>query len=139
MTNDRLEKLKSPAIGLLIAGIVNLLFGIYIVVSGLVKMQLGMVSAKGATDEERTAFLVGYWGIVILGGLGALAAPVIIYGAFSMLKGVRYRSAKAAAILAIIPAVSCFFIIGIPFGIWALKTLRKPDVRAAFSEETPAA
>ena len=57
---------------------------------------------------------------------------VVFYGAVQMLKGRRLGIAKTAAILAIIPMCSPLFVIGIPFGIWALVVLSKPDVRAAF-------
>jgi hypothetical protein len=38
---------------------------------------------------------------------------------------------KTAAVLAMIPATSCFFFLGIPFGIWALRILSKARGLAA--------
>jgi hypothetical protein len=54
-------------------------------------------------------------------------------GAIQMLKLRSYPFALAAAILAVIPW-SAAWILGLPFGIWALVILAKPDVRAIFRE-----
>jgi hypothetical protein len=56
----------------------------------------------------------------------------IAWGAWCMRRGVRYKTALAASILACIPLASPCLYVGIPFGIWAIVVLRRPDVRAAF-------
>lgn len=45
-----------------------------------------------------------------------------------------YRFARLAAVLACIPIVTPFLILGIPFGIWALRLLADPCVRSAFPD-----
>ena len=57
---------------------------------------------------------------------------LVLYGAMQMLKGRRFGMARTAAILSVIPVCSPLFVIGIPFGIWALVLLSKPEVRSAF-------
>jgi hypothetical protein len=61
-----------------------------------------------------------------------LSHVLVFYGAIQML---RFRSpgiARAAAIVAVIPICSPLYVLGIPFGIWALIVLSKPEVQAAF-------
>jgi hypothetical protein len=39
---------------------------------------------------------------------------------------------RMAAILACIPMVSPFVIVGIPFGVWSLRLLSEPEIKQAF-------
>lgn len=64
--------------------------------------------------------------------LGTLISPLIIYGATRMYAARSYAMARLAAILALIPVTSCCFVLGIPVGIWSLRVLRRPEVKAAF-------
>ena len=55
------------------------------------------------------------------------------HGAWCMRRMTGYRTAVAASIVACIPFLTPWFVLGIPFGIWALVVLRRKDVRAAFA------
>lgn len=57
---------------------------------------------------------------------------IIIKGAINMLRLRNYKTAKSAAILCMLPLCSAGFILGIPFGLWALIVLNRPTVKAAF-------
>jgi hypothetical protein len=57
---------------------------------------------------------------------------VILIGAIKMQRLQSYSWAKVAAILAVIPCVGPCYLLGIPFGIWALVVLSRPSVRQAF-------
>ena len=57
----------------------------------------------------------------------------IIAGSICMLCLKGYSGALTAAILAVIPVCSPCFVLGIPFGIWAIVLLRKPDVKERFT------
>jgi hypothetical protein len=67
------------------------------------------------------------------GVLGLVAGAVITLG------GVKMRSASSkglsltSAILAMIPVGGCC-LVGLPIGIWAIVTLGKPEVKAAFAQ-----
>jgi hypothetical protein len=65
--------------------------------------------------------------------LAALPSCFVAYGAWCMRRGIRYRVSVVASILACIPLISPMVWIGIPFGIWAVIVLRRPEVRAAFA------
>jgi len=135
MMNDPLNKLKFPAIGLIVTGVLNAVCGLYFVASCLIQYSTGALNRSFSVDSERIGFYIGFWGTAALGVLGFLVAPVIIFGAIQMLRGRSFGLSRTAAILAIIPLTSCCFVIGIPFGIWALVVLSQPDIKALFSGE----
>lgn len=70
-----------------------------------------------------TGILLGF-GTIIVGTL-------ITMGAAKMKKLNSYGFAMTACILAMIPAINCC-LLGLPFGIWALVVLNKPEVKDAF-------
>jgi hypothetical protein len=55
----------------------------------------------------------------------------VLVGAFHMVKFQSYLWAVTAAIVALLPW-SPGWVLGLPFGIWALMVLSKPEVMAAF-------
>lgn len=132
MTNDLLGKLKGPSIGLLITGVVNVLYGIYSIAYAIFQFSTNRLNTTGMDEAQRMGFYVGFWGATAIAGVSALIAPFIIYGALQMMRGRSYGLSKTASILALIPVTSCCFLLGIPFGIWALVTLGKPEIKNFF-------
>jgi tRNA A-37 threonylcarbamoyl transferase component Bud32 len=99
-----------PAVGLLVAGLINCL------------------SVIGAV-----------WGALVPGTGGLLLALwmaaqtfVIIFGAWNLMQLRSYRWAVAGSILGIITPV---VIIALPMGVWALLLLKQKEVKAAFGQE----
>jgi hypothetical protein len=45
-----------------------------------------------------------------------------------------YRMARIGSILACVPLLTPFVWLGIPFGIWALRLLRDPEIQRAFPD-----
>lgn len=125
MTNETLQKLKIPAIGLIAVGILNILFGLYFLLSAFIVAYSKIDYRDFTTEQEKFIFNIGLYGIIALGILSLLVAPVIIYGALKIMRGEKSGMTKTAAILAMIPVTSFWFILGIPFGIWALLVLSK--------------
>lgn len=133
MTSDILRKVKAPAIGLIVVGSLNIIWAI---ISIIYNLSVGLENQANLYPNDQKGFY--YAGLII--GFGILfidliIAPVIIYGAIQMMKGRKYGLSKAAAILAVIPFTSCCFLLGIPFGIWAIVVLSKPEVKAYFNGE----
>jgi hypothetical protein len=81
------------------------------------------------TTHEGQGELAG--SIVALVVWVALTAA-IIWGSIAMLRLRGYRDSMVAAVLAVIPVCSPCFVLGIPFGIWAIILLMRTDVRARF-------
>lgn len=133
--NDIISQLKMPAIGLILVGSINFLVGLLTLLSGLLRLA-GFSEDKVPTAEaERLGYYVGTGFGYGLGFFSLILAPIIIYGGMKMLSGQKLGLAKTAAILAIVPLSSCCFVLGIPFGVWALIVLRKPEVKAFFDNQ----
>jgi hypothetical protein len=66
-------------------------------------------------------------------GFIAILSALTIVGSIQMLRTKSWGLAVAASILSMINFGSCCCILGLPFGIWALVMLMKPEVKDAFS------
>jgi hypothetical protein len=119
--------LKIPAIGILVAGIVNLLAALSIVLIPVV------FPVSVADLEEPSARKI----ITLLIGVGAIVSLVLgiimLLGAARMFDLQNWGIAGIAAFGAILP-LSPGFPISLLFGIWALVVLSRQDVRTAFAD-----
>lgn len=71
-------------------------------------------------------------------GLNVLGAAVILLGGVQLLRLRGRGLGIASSVLAMIPCFSsCACVLGIPIGIWALVTLGRADVKAAFAAGGP--
>jgi sorbitol-specific phosphotransferase system component IIC len=85
-------------------------------------------------DDVTEDMMKGGFGIMVC-IVGILIDAVIILGANKMRNLDSYGFAVAASILSVIPCLSSpCFVLGMPFGIWALVVLMNEDVRNAFSD-----
>lgn len=134
MQNEILNKLKVPAIGLIVTGILNLFWGMLSVISNiyLFVTKQGHFANSFQTNAEHLGIIIG----ILITVLSLAVSPIIIYGAIQMMKGNKYKLAATSAILAIVPVTSCCFLLGVPLGIWALVVLNQPDVTAIFNGES---
>ncbi|MBT4867775.1 MAG: serine/threonine protein kinase, partial [Planctomycetaceae bacterium] len=115
-------RLKVPAIGLLVAGIVNLLATLSIVLIPVVITLLS--NGKGMGIPGPTELLVVACSLAM--------GTMLIAGAVRMFDLQSHRIAVIAAVIAVLPC-TLGFLISLPFGIWALIVLSKPDVQDAFA------
>lgn len=132
MTSEIESKIKSPAIGLIAVGILNLLLGAIFAFRIIFQAAVGQLSRPFSSEEERLYFFVGYYGVVVFALIGTAIAPILIYAGIQMLKGRKYGFARIASILAIFPVTSFCFPVGIPIGIWSFIVLRKPEIKLYF-------
>jgi predicted Zn finger-like uncharacterized protein len=120
-----------PAVALMVLGGLDL---VLIAVNVLLRLfGVGMMAAGGAggrgADSDMMANMVGG----IIGSVIGLAfAVVILLGAVKMKKLESYGLCMTACILAMLPCGNCC-LLGLPFGIWGLVVLNKPEVKEAFS------
>jgi hypothetical protein len=124
---DPSASVRPPATALIIVTIVwlvlislSMLFSGYLLTSGS--------AASGRTYSDESTIVVR----LILGVCVLVVNAVILAGAIEMRALQNYPLARAAAIMAVIPCLTPCYLLGIPFGIWALMTLIKPEVRDAF-------
>ena len=113
------SRLSRPATALIVMASTHSVFAAILLVCGTIEIVFGKMS----TTETLPLFLV----------LGQFLTLVMIaIGAAKMGFLESYSMGRVAAILACIPLVSPFMIIGIPFGIWSLRLLADPEIIQAF-------
>jgi hypothetical protein len=88
--------------------------------------------AELRNEAERTGFYIGFYGALIMPIFNLIACAIIIFGGICMVRAKGIGLARTGAILAVIPCLSPFCILGIPFGIWALIVLADANVKASF-------
>ena len=134
------SRVSGPAIGLLVTGIISLLMS-----AGSLVMHLTVVLGFRATSALPPAPSPEFQQIFTL--LNALNGPLglvsdvfsltmgslITLGAVKMKNLQSYTFAYTISILAMIPCLSPCCLIGLPFGIWALVVLSKPEIKAQFT------
>ena len=132
MSAEGLRKLKVPAIALMVSGIISGGLGVLVSLSGVLRLFIDVGEPAPVEGVERLGYITASVVLYGMGVLSVLVSPIVIYGAIQMLNGRKYVSAKFAALLSMIPLTSCFFIVAMPIGAWALVTLRKPEVKESF-------
>jgi hypothetical protein len=109
-------QIVGPAAGLLLTGVVGLLFWTILGVIGF------------ATELRHGADAVFF---LLMPALGIPAGLVLIEGARRMMRGQDHAWATGAAIWAMVPW-SPAWAIGLPAGIWTLVVLRRAEVQGVF-------
>ena len=129
--------LKGPGIALIVTSILNAAVAFIELVSGLVRLAQGDLDQPIADEAERIGFYIGTVVAYGVGVLSLIVSPLILAGGIAMVRGKSEGLIRTAAILSMVPFTSCCCIVGIPVGIWALITLKKPEVQQYFRGPTP--
>ncbi len=134
------SKVKAPAIALLVLAALGEAASLVGLASSAVSSAMfgDVLQQMRERGEEIPPFLED-----MLSGSSTLGLPLAIFNlclwplvAFGAIRMMQLRSRGlciAAAVAAMIPTQCCCGL-GIAFGIWALLTLNRDDVRAAFGE-----
>jgi predicted Zn finger-like uncharacterized protein len=116
-----------PAICLLITGILGILACLFQLVITLVDPdRFQKTYAQFGLEAPPLGVMVAI--PVVFSVLGLL----IMVAAIQMMRRRTYGLAMAGAILAMVNISNCCCVLGLPFGIWALVVLARPEVKAAF-------
>lgn len=131
-----LDKLRVPAIGLIISSVISLVMSLI----GLIKIKQAAAemeeldSILSQMNNPQLKQFIDAFGHFMSGPFGVanylfqiLIAALILTGAVKMLKLRSYELCYAAAILAVLPCITpcCGWILGLIFGIWAMTALGK--------------
>jgi len=126
-----LSQVSGPAIALLITAILGIAMNVLAL--GFNFVGRGFMPMYGMNPDftRMLQMLNGPWGSLRFLFPVAIGVLVLV-GALKMQKLASHGLATTAAILAMIPCLSPCCLLGLPFGIWALVVLNKPEVRAQF-------
>lgn len=117
--------LVAPATVLLVISILWLL----LVLASIPGQVMNLKNIDTSTPEGFGELCGNLVGLVIWIATGL----AMVLGFVSMIRLRSYRSAMAAAILSVIPCCSPCLFLGIPFGIWAIILLVRPEVKESFT------
>ncbi|HXG09601.1 MAG TPA: serine/threonine-protein kinase [Gemmataceae bacterium] len=112
------RQLRWPAIALTVVGCLAPGLGVAGIIFAVLTRSLGMV-AMGVLSILLIESVLGLFLVVSAGRMRALES---------------YGLALVGPILAVIPCASPFYLVRLPIGLWALVTLMKANVRAAFRQ-----
>src|SRR5262245_18448140 len=117
-----LSKLWLPAILLLICALLGL--SAMILAAGFIALEVLLSDTLPSEPQSAVAI------VFVIANLFVCA--LVLFGAVSMLRLRPRWGALVGAWAALIPLFGPCYLIAIPFGIWALFVLYRPDVIAAF-------
>ncbi len=141
-------KIKTPAIVLLVVGVLSLLMGLYFVLSFLtIEQQFATAEETWDNDPNLTPQQRKDLKQKLADSKDSIKAisPLVIgmmllTAVITILSSVRIMNLKSkglgavGSVLSMIPVVNgCCCVFGLPVGIWVLIALGKPEVKAGFA------
>jgi hypothetical protein len=129
-----LRLVKGPAIALIVVASLGTAYygfiGIFTLITGGVmfhqEMPANIPPQMRAIIEGAQGPLAGLINLVI-----AALNGFVLFGAIKLLRLQNFGLVMAAVIVAMLPC-QCCCLLGLPFGIWALVVLNKPEVKSQF-------
>jgi hypothetical protein len=128
--HDPSRVVRMPAVGLVITSSFWLIILVVALVLNLFYL-LGLAQMnvqQGGDFLGEAAMPMNLVGIMLM----AFVTSCVLYGSLSMMQRRNYGVAVTAAVLSVLPCFSPCFIVGIPFGLWALLLLFRPEVKYGF-------
>lgn len=128
-----LKQVKGPAIGLIVMGGLYAISCVWGIIRALFIHPDLSKFQQFNLDPQLQKFIQTLSGPIgaISSLLGLVFAAFILFAGLKMLALRNYQLAFAAAILALLPCTVCC-VLGLPFGIWAIVVLNKPEVKSEF-------
>jgi len=124
------SQVAGPAISLIVVAslslllvTIGLLFDVWLIASGAAD---NLVQPQGMDKTTQLMVRIA-WSVVLL-----ITNGVVLAAAIKMMNLQNFGFARTGAIISVIPCLGPCCILGIPFGIWALVVLGKPEVARAF-------
>jgi hypothetical protein len=126
------QKVKLPAIGLIVLGVLGILAAIFSLFSGTIETQQLIDANVPPEMAEQIAEGLRSGGRV-LPIVSLLLSAFIAWAGIQMKNLKSWTAAVVANVLVMIPCItSCCCLVGLPLGIWGLVTLFNPEVRRSF-------
>src|SRR5208282_3728148 len=129
-----LQAVKGPAIALIVTASLGIAYyglsGLFVLFTGGAMFHHAM---PPNVPPQMRAFMEGMHG-PLAGVINLVIAAVngfVLFGAINLLRLRNYGVAMVASVVAMLPC-GCCCLFGLPFGIWALVTLNKPEVKSQF-------
>ncbi len=129
-----LQAVKGPAIALIVVSILNVFFGVWGLIQRQASMEIYKTMPQFSDPQMQKILAMANGPIVIASSLLTMGMTVVILlGALKMQQLKSHSFAFTVSILAMIPCLTPCCLLGLPFGIWALVILNKPEVKSQFN------
>jgi hypothetical protein len=115
------QRLRIPAIGLMVSAIIN--------IPALVLVLVANFAVEWVDTPGRPGMLT----VAVMAG-ATIVGAFIMLGSWHMLRLRSYGWAVAGSVLALLP-LSAGFMLGVPMGVWALIVLNRRGVQEAFKRQ----
>lgn len=130
------ERVKLPAISLIVVGIIGVLLGLHEILEGTGLVDADplqkLLGGQNLPKWLKQSMVASSVTSLIADAVVLLTSGFVIFGATRMLKLQSFGLVMASAIVAMVPCLGPCCCIGAPVGLWALLVLNKPEVKAAF-------
>ena len=126
-------KVKLPAVGLLLIGVLRIVRTLYLVWGMLFGFSASMLAVFDLPWGIGEMLAEGHFDFSPVSiAINLVGSTFLIWAALQMLELRRHTVAVVASVIAMIPCWDgC---LGLPIGIWALIVLLKPEVKSAFDQ-----
>lgn len=126
------QAVRGPAIGLIVTGILSGFVALAWAASVIAGLVFGMNRWSYYERHLPDGSMVKVTLDFTLSGVSLLVGLFILYAGVQMSRLRSRELCLVASVLAMIPCISPCCLVGLPMGVWALVTLNRPEVRAAF-------
>jgi hypothetical protein len=127
---EALNAVSGPATALLVVGWIGIALSSLSLLLNLVGAMMPVAAGPNNRPNQFEAIANGVAGVI--GAIvGLVLMVIIVIGAGKMKRLENYGFALASSIVAMLPCSICC-ILGLPFGIWSLVVLNKPEVKNSF-------
>ena len=129
-----LQAVKGPAIALIIVAALGIVTSLWRLVGVLAGTAIATQRMDQLPPQMQQMLIASQGTVGILTVLvGVLIYVFVLYASIKMMRLQNHTLAFIACILAFMPCGYCCCILGIPFGIWGLVVLNKPEVKSQFT------
>lgn len=130
-----LSAVKGPAIALIVAAALGIAADLLGAVIRLLGRDQDMYQNMPNLSPQVRSILLHFQGAsgAMINLLGVALNIFVLFGALKMMRLQNFNLVLAACIVALIPCTGCCCILGLPFGIWALVVINKPEIKSQFS------
>jgi len=137
------EQVAAPAICLIVAAVLGIAGQLFLIVNNAVSMAVTPAALQQQQQQQTPeGIIIVKRSYTIFGGTGAVSIVFNVIaigtGAFVIFAAIKMKNlqsiglAKTGAIISMLPCLAPCCLLGLPFGIWSLIVLAKPEVQSAF-------
>jgi len=135
-----LNAVKGPAISLIVVASIGILICLFGIVSNLLRGSVQMPPPANLPPEWQSFFqtMQHFQGPVgaLINLFCAAMNGLVIFGAVKMMRLQSRAMAMVSCIVAMLPVtIGCCCVLGLPFGIWGLVVMNKPEVKSEFDKQ----